>query len=425
MVKKKVWQSAVAAIAVAGMLAGCTGAPSDASGKISLRVLTWTANPDQLDVFNGIAADFMAANPDVVNVEFESVPAANLPTVLATQLSAGSPPDVSWLGIEDSKQFIDAGVLVDLEPTLKEVEGYDYDDLIPSLQAHWQNADGLFGVPMSTSGRAMYYNADLFAAAGVPNPDEMMAAGTWDWEHFAAAAKAITDATGEPGFAIEDTKWSALVPLMYAFGAMPWNDDATSCTMTSPEMTAAMELYHKMIFEDKSTPLPSQQTNFWGGQAGATSTYISSAKKLADATFNWGIVPTPSGPGGDKQQVGQTSWVAFNGAKHADAAARLVAFLTNQDSQTKLSQFFASTRDSLLNTKVLHDAIPVLTEEQLQPLVDATKANGDVAPISKNGGTTNAALDSALNEFLYEPDAEVPTALQQICGKLDKALASE
>jgi multiple sugar transport system substrate-binding protein len=425
MAKKKLWLTAMATVAIASTLAACSGTPSDTGGKVSLRVLTWTANPDQLKIFNSIADDFMAANPDVSSVEFESVPAADLPTVLTTQLSAGSPPDVSWLGIEDSKQFIDAGVLLDLEPTLKDVSGYDFDDLIPSLQSHWQTSDGLFGVPMSTSGRAMYYNADLFKAAGVPNPDEMIAAGTWDWEHFAMALKAISDTQGVPGFVVGDTKWSALVPLMYAYGAMPWNEDATKCTMDSPEMTAAMTLYHNMLFTDKSTPLPSQEANFWGGQAGATSTYISSAKLLNDAKFAWGIVPTPGGPGGDKQQVGQTSWVAFKAGKNTDAAARLVAFLTNSDSQTKLAQFFAPTRASLLNTTTLHNAIPILSEAQLQPLVDATKANGDVAPVSKNGATTNAALDSALNEFLYEPNADVPTALKQICGKLDTALASE
>lgn len=424
MKKRKYWFGAVAAVATATLLAACATGDSGADdGPVSLRMLTWTSNPDQLAVFQEIADEFMAENPNVENIKFETVAAADMPTVISTQLLAGSPPDISWLGIEDSRYFIEADVLMNLTDVLKSTPDYDFDDLIPSLYEDWATDEGLFGVPMSTSGRAMYYNADLFAAAGVLNPNEMIAEGIYDWEHFSEAVKAIADTQGRPGFVISDTKWSSLVPLMYAYGASPWSEDAETCTMDSPEMVDALSLLHDMIYKDESVPPVTTTSNFWGGEAGAISAYLSSAKLLKDATFNWGIAPTPSGPAGSTQQVGQTSFVVFKSGKNADVAADFLAFLTNKGSAEKLAQFFAPARTSLLTTETLHAAIPLLSEEQLAPLIEATTGDGKVAPVSNTGGRANVALDAALNEFFYQPTADVESAMTDVCGKLTPALS--
>lgn len=424
---RRIWCSAAAAIAATAMLAACGTGTTDGSsdGPVSLRLLTWTSNPDQLALFEEIADDFMAENTNVDKIEFESVSAADMPTVLTTQLLSGSPPDISWMAIEDSRYFIEAGVLADLTDVLKDSPDYDFDDLIPSLYEDWTTEEGIFGVPMSTSGRAMYYNADLFAAAGVPNPNEMIAAGTYDWETFAAAIKAVSDTQGRPGYVLSDVKWSGLVPIMYAYGASPWSEDAQTCTMESPEMVEALSLVHKMIYEDKSVPPVTTTSNFWGGEAGAIAAYLSSAKLLEDATFNWGIAPTPSGPAGSTQQIGQTAFVVFEAGKNAETAADFLAFLTNRESAKKLAQFFAPARTSLLTTETLHAGIPILSEEQLAPLVEATTGDGKVAPVSNTGGRANLALDAALDEYFYQPTADVATAMTQICEKLNPALVIE
>src|SRR5690554_2486513 len=100
---------AVAAAMV--MLTSLTACSGEAQGPgpaedISLRMLTWTTNPDQLAVFEEVANAFMAEHPEVVEISFESTAAADMPTVLTTQLRAGDPPDISWLAIEDSRYFI-------------------------------------------------------------------------------------------------------------------------------------------------------------------------------------------------------------------------------------------------------------------------------------------------------------------------------
>jgi hypothetical protein len=71
----------------------------------------------------------------------------------------------------------------------------------------------------------------------------------------------------------------------------------------------------------------------------------------------------------------------------------------------------------------LHAAIPLLSEEQLAPLIEATTGDGKVAPVSNTGGRANVALDAALNEFFYQPTADVESAMTDVCGKLTPALS--
>lgn len=426
MTHRRFARAAVATVAASALLAGCAAADSGGGsneGPVSLRMLTWTSNPDQLAVFEELADEFMAENPNVTAINFESVTAADMPTVITTQLLAGDPPDISWLGIDDSRYFIESGVLMDLTDSLKNTPDYDFDDLIPMYYADWSDEDGLYGVPMSTSTRVLYFNADMYAAAGVPNPNEMIEAGTYNWENFAAASKAIADSQGRFGFVINDSKWTGIVPLMYAHGASPWDyGSPQTCTMTSPENVEAMSLLHRMIYTDNSVNPPTTTTNFWGGEAGAEAAYLSSARLLAEATFNWGIAPTPPGPGGQTQQLGQTSFVVFKSGKNADVAAAFLAHLTKKASAEKLAQFFAPARSSLLTAENLSAAIPVLSAEQLEPIVEATLGDSRVAPVPNTGARANLALTEALDQFFYDPSADVVEAMENVCAKLNPAL---
>ncbi len=55
---------------------------------------------------------------------------------------------------------------------------------MPAAMAQMKQGDNLWGIPFSTSPTGIFYNADLFAAAGIPNPDEMIAAGDWTWDNL-------------------------------------------------------------------------------------------------------------------------------------------------------------------------------------------------------------------------------------------------
>jgi multiple sugar transport system substrate-binding protein len=276
-------------------LAACSsGSPdadaetSESASNVELRMTLWTSNPDQLALFQSIADDFMAQEPAVTSISFDSLTLDQLDTVLTSGIQAGTPPDLTWLPVESSAQYVQAGALADVAPVLKEAEGYDFDDLIPSLNERWQDGDALHGVPFSTGALVLFYNKDLYAEAGVKSPEDLIAEGNWTWESFRDISRQLHDELDVPGYVVNDfdyKNWTRLLPILYAYGAEPWNEDATQCTANSQEFADAIQLFHDMVFTDGSAPVPGQQADFWGGQAGATTAFLSSNALLQDAQF--------------------------------------------------------------------------------------------------------------------------------------------
>ena len=413
----------------AGGLAGCTTGFTrdrpDGDG-ITLRMTMWTSNPEQIALFDEIAEDFMAENEAVTNIEFESLTLDQLDMVLTTGITAGDAPDLTWLPVESSLEYIDAGALLDTEPVLSTTEGYDLDDLVPHLQESWRQGDARYGVPFSTGPLIMYFNKDLYAEAGVKSPAELLADDDWTWESFRETSKQLTDATGVPGYVVNDfdfRNWTRLLPLMFSYDASPWNEEATQCTADSPEMREALGVFHGMVFEDGSSPVPGQQIDFWGGQAGATSAFLGSSSLLADATFDWDIVPTPNGPAGDVQAVGQSAIVALAAGKNHDAALEFLAFLTNRENAARISTYFPPARTSLLGAEVLAESSGLLTAQDLEPIVESITTKGRIFPVAPNAAGVANALDSSLDEFVYRPDADLDEALAKVCTAIEPVLS--
>src|SRR5690625_3525042 len=250
----------IGAITVAIGLAGCSSSSgSDQAGDITLRMTMWSSDPGHLSLFEEIAEDFMAQNDAVSDIKFESLALDQLDTELTTSITAGDAPDLTWLPVESGKEYIAAEALLDVAPTLKEAGGYDFDDLVPALQERWREGDAQYGVPFSTGPIVMYYNKDLYEDAGVKSPGDLIADDDWTWESFREISKELKESADVPGYVVNDfdfKNWTRLVPLMYAYGASPWDDDAVNCTADTVEMKEAIGLFHGMVFEDRSSPLP-------------------------------------------------------------------------------------------------------------------------------------------------------------------------
>lgn len=418
---------------VAGVTAGSTGCLPGFSRTrantegITLRMTMWSSNPDQLGLFREIADDFLAEHEEVSGIEFESLTLDQLDMVLTTGMTAGDPPDLTWLPVESSREYIDAGALLDVAPTLSAAPDYDVQDLVPELQERWQVGEAQYGVPFSTGPLIMYYNKPLFADAGVPSPADLVADGDWTWESFREISRMFTEATGLPGYVVNDfdfQNWTRLLPIMEAYGASPWDEDSARCTADAPEMADALGLFHGMVYEDGSSPVPGQQVDFWGGQAGSTTAFLGSSSLLDGADFEWDILPTPGGPAGGIQAVGQSAIVALSAGTQQEAALAFLAHLTDRENAARISRYFPPSRSSLLNPEVLAQSSGLLSAEQLDPVVDAILGSGHIFPVAPNGARVANALDSSLDEFVYTPDADLAVALPRVCSAIDPVLTA-
>ncbi|KFL25641.1 ABC transporter substrate-binding protein [Paradevosia shaoguanensis] len=147
------------------------------------------------DATEKLIAEFMAANP---NITVQGVPysAGDGNARLQADLAANQPVDLVQLGFNS------------LDYARTNYAAKALEDLIPAdeLAAHFDgmSPNGLklgvldgktFGLAYTFSTPILFFNADLFKAAGL-NPD----APPQTWAEVKAAALAIKDKTGKPGF---------------------------------------------------------------------------------------------------------------------------------------------------------------------------------------------------------------------------------
>src|SRR5688572_2311300 len=144
---------------------------------VTLRYTLWiAADSPQLALFNELAAEYTEQNPNVT-VTFEPIAFVDYQSDVTLQLAGNDPPDAGWIVEGAARSWVESGVLADLGPVLRGDESYNFDDFSQSALELWTEGDAVYGIPFSTSPFIVLYNRDLFAAAGIPAPDELITSG--------------------------------------------------------------------------------------------------------------------------------------------------------------------------------------------------------------------------------------------------------
>ncbi|WP_420111271.1 extracellular solute-binding protein [Pseudactinotalea sp.] len=412
--------AAVPAAGLAGLtLASCStdndGGGGDApDGPVELRMTVWSANDGHHAIFNQIADAYIEANPDKVSaVSFEAL-ADGYVDALTTQIAGNEAPDMAWAMESFAAQFVAAGVFTNLTPAFEAAEGYEYDDLIPGAIGLWSSDDGLHGYPFSNSPFGIYVNNDLLAAAGQPDPRDLIASGDWTWDTLMEIAAATAASQGVAGFqppADAATAWNdALAPMWLSWGASAWSEDGATATFTSEEMVEFFTWYHDQVYANLAIIAPGEEYDFATGQIATRMSQLSASTGLAEAGFAWDFLPLPEGPAGTVPVVGQGGVGVLTQGPNPEIAADFLAFFTNPDNSRLLAQFFPPPRTSLLNVETLAAAAPALTEEQLQgTIIDQASA-----AVTKPGNPKMSEISDPVRialDALWTADADVEAAL--------------
>jgi multiple sugar transport system substrate-binding protein len=399
--------------------------PEEATGATSLRVTVWTGNEAHLELFDSIADDFIAQHDTVEEIDFDVLSFDDYNDALTVQLAGGNPPDLGWIFERNAPEFVDAGVLHDVGPELRDDPDYGFDDISEPALSLWVDGDGVFGYPFSTSPFAVFYNAEMFEEAGIDDPDALAEAGDWTWDAVGDAAETIVDqGVANHGLIVRDFDyniWDNLATVWRGWGATPWSDDGSQCTMADPEMVEALSWFHELAFDRQGHPGPGQSADFFAGDSAMTITQISRASLLEEDGFEWGLVPLPAGPAGDAQVVGQAGIGVFGASQARPEAIEFLKFWTNEENSRAMSQFFPPPRESLLTAEILADTNPLLDEDQLESVVINGIATGDPIPSHVNFAQLRDTIRSEL-DALWEADADVATVLDQVCAAAEPLL---
>ena len=174
---KKAIALLLALVMVFGLVACGEKAPAADDGKTTVTVIAAQYGNETANWWVGFEQKFEAAN-EGIDLVVDVVSWNDIYTVVNTRVANGEAPDL--LNIDVFADYQADGLLL---PAEEWVSAETYAKFFPSFLAESVVDDTVWAVPDLASARALYYNADILAAAGVEVPTT--------WDELTAACEAI------------------------------------------------------------------------------------------------------------------------------------------------------------------------------------------------------------------------------------------
>ncbi len=317
---------------------GC--APRSAAPKGGLTFSTW-GSIDEMAILKPILADFTRQTH--IPVALIHIP-DQYPHKLRLMVAARTVPDVMFIANEDLPGFANHGVFRDLGPFLAKDPGLRRSDFYPQALSAMSWKGRLYALPRDLSNLVVFYNKDLFRAAGVPFPKS-----DWTFSDLMRIAPKLTcrHAGCNPehwaiGFQPNPLVWT---PYVWSFGGDVMNAAMTRCTLTDPPALAALHFYVDLRNKYHYAPTDTEAGN-------ATMTQLFATGRLAlfvygrwavpgyrkNISFDWDVVPFPRGPAGSIVDTDASGWAIASATRHPQRAWKLVRFLASRTSIEKFTR---------------------------------------------------------------------------------------
>ena len=186
-----------AALLVIGLvLAACTSDDASPEPGEPTTVSVWVSgDPEETQAFVDVAAAFEESQ-DAIDIDLVVIAERDdLIARLSTSLAGGEPPDVFLMNYRYLGQFESKGALEPVGPYLDASDVLSADAFYPEAMTVFQNEGVQTCMPQNVSSLVLYYNRDLFEAAGIEPPP----AEGWKWNDMVTAATALTQDTDGDG----------------------------------------------------------------------------------------------------------------------------------------------------------------------------------------------------------------------------------
>jgi multiple sugar transport system substrate-binding protein len=405
------------------LLTGCAGKKSNEPVTISYMV--WGA-PEELEVWQTIVDEFQAVNPNIkVNVEVSDWD--TYWTKLKTLLAANTPPDVFAMDAPLYLDYQSRGVLLNLQPYIDKSSGF-LDGFYPVTLEAYKLPDGYYGMPRDFQTIVLFYNKDMFDAAGVAYPT-----ADWTYDDLRAAAKNLTiDIDGDGtidqyGFSADlwdmELVWSEAI---WSWGGEVINADHTTTLIGEPAAREAWQYFYDLMFTDKSMP-DANTTGQYGGdlfQAGKvamTSIGHWAVPGYATVEFKWDVAPMPTSPtGGRATSVNSAGFVVAKESKYADAAWEFVKYCLSETGQKRLTELGLAipVLESVANSPVFLKQSMVDINQQV--FLDSL-AFAKMKPVVKGYDEWAAAIGDGM-ATIWLGEAELNPTLDEVVPAADAVL---
>lgn len=405
---------AALAVVLMGSACGSTG-QSDASGneKVTIKYSNFVSNGGHEKDLDTIVHAFQEANPNIT-VEVTTLPYKDYATALQTDLAAGTQADAFDIEYANLRSYVNNGAVAPLE-------GVDGSKYRQSLLESYRSDGKQYALPSSFSNVVLYYNKDLFDAAGIAYPT-----ADWTWADEEAAAKKITNNASGVFGNFQNVSFYEFYKALEQTGGKFLNDDGKSVAFNSPEGIKAAEWLAGKSGTTMPTPADGAGTPdfdtklFKDGKLGMLHSGIWVASSLAEAPANWDIVVEPGNTQKASATFSNAIAVSAN-SKNKAAAQKWAAFMTSSDvmAQARISSSWELpptsdesvlqdylARDKPANREAVFEALenivlpPVIGDSQQEMVDIVTTALGEVEAKRSSAADALKIAEEKVNALL-------------------------
>ena len=379
------------AMAACSVGRSATPAPTQAgeTGEASVSFMVF-GDPAELAAYEALVAAFEAARPEI-GVDLIHVPSqGDYRERLGNDFAAGTPADVVLINYRRYAPFAQAGALEPLGPYLDRSSVTHDADFYPETTTPFRWRGQLMCIPQNLSSLVVYYNKDLFAAAGLEDP-----AADWTWDDFLSTAKALTVDTD--GDSVTDQHGLGTEVSIFRIAPFIWQNAGElvdnlrkpgRLAIDSPEAREAIQFFvdlqvrHHVVPNAAEEESEDSESRFMNGR---TAMFLNSRRGVPTyreiTAFDWDVAPLPQG----RQPAGILHSDAFcmpAAADEKDSIWALIEFANSVEGQTILatsgrtvpslrsvaeSEAFLDPDIKPANSRVFLDTIPVIRAVPVHP----------------------------------------------------------
>ncbi|MBM4466246.1 MAG: sugar ABC transporter substrate-binding protein [Chloroflexi bacterium] len=419
-------------LALALVLSACQPAAPAATPAPEAVTLLWAfwGSPAEAETHQKVADVFMAEHPDI-KIETMVEPWSDYFTKVQTLWASGDPaviPDVLFLW--PTPRYAADGVLENLDPWIEKT-GYDLNDYWPALLESAMYQGSVYGLPRDISVEALYYNKDIFDAAGVSYPTN-----DWTWDDLLAAAEQLTvvEASGRVAryaLGMEGGKYQLWVGQNRG-RILDDMRNPSRCTLTEPAAMEAIKFFADLMnnnyaLRDAALSQAGGDTAvFQSGQAAMIIQNSSRVSAFNQAGLNYDVATVPIPKGGQRSAAaGGAAWVMSAASDHKEEAWTFLSWLQSKDGgqhlYTASGEIFPALKSTARSDDFLKSGQPPKNRQ-------AFLTEGENAKVGRFGyfpewGELDGSVISPGMQRIWAGEATPEEALADVCAQVDAFLA--
>ncbi|QEE45169.1 sugar ABC transporter substrate-binding protein [Rhizobium sp. WL3] len=296
-----------------------------------VKITVWSLDRDIQPAPN-LIKDFNALG-NGITVEYRQIQFDDVVSEAMRAYSTGQAPDIIAIDNPEHALFASRGAFLDLSEKIAASDVVKPDNYYPGPLKSVMWDGKYFGIPKATNTIALYYNKDMFTAAGLdPNKPPQT------WAELVETARKLTD----PSKNIYGLTFSAKANEEGTFQFLPWAQmgGGSYDKVNSEGAVKALETWKTIIDEKLASPdtltrsqWDSTGTFNSGNAAMAISGPWELDRMLKEAKFDWGValLPVPQEGAQRSSAMGDFNWAIFSNTEHPDEAFKVLEYFVSQD----------------------------------------------------------------------------------------------